>query len=278
MASGMGSVYESGYGEVYKLSYGSVKDNTSFRLGVLQYSILKLLAESGLRQFTLSEIWKTLKVDRRRIHQAITYLVRRGVVARIARGLYRLLVDPWELLGRAVIQGPNGRGVKDNHDTTPSVRAAQSLDIAVAGLFFDNVRGVTLSGSYVHGDRGGVLGRGDLVRFSRVSYAEVAVATGTSLFEGLGVLVVYYRCKRAGLFVVCSDWVEWRPPKGFFKQHSVVDAVNIVRSKVLPYGFGLLGRAAVIAGAKADRFRAALYGLARSLYLVVRRGSGVYWG
>jgi biotin operon repressor len=132
VSTGMSHVYENG-DEAYKLSDGSVKD-TSFRVGALQYSILKLLAEHGLRQFTLHELWKALGVDRRRVYQAILYLVRRGVMVRIARGLYRLLVDPWELLGRAVIQGPNGRGVKDNHGTTPSMRAKPSLDIAVAGL------------------------------------------------------------------------------------------------------------------------------------------------
>jgi hypothetical protein len=254
--------------EGYRLNGESVKDNPSFRLGALQYQILKLLAESGLRQFTLSEIWKTLKVDRRRIHQAITYLVRRGVVARIARGLYRLLVDPWELLSRAVVQGPNGKSVKDNHGTRSVGRVVSG--VSGVGLCFDNVRGFTWVGSYVSGDRGGVLGRGDLGGFARVSYAEVSVATGTSLFDGLGVLVVYYKCKWRGLEYVCSDWVEWRPPSGFYKQHGIVDAVSVYRSRVLPYGFGLIGRAASIVGAPVERLRAAVYGLARSVYLALR--------
>jgi hypothetical protein len=122
----------------------------------------------------------------------------------------------------------------------------------------------------VGGDRGGVLGRGDLVRFSRVSYAEVSVATGTGLFEGLGVFVVYYACKWYGLEFVCSDWVEWRPPSGFYRQRSVVEAVNVFRSRVLPYVFGLAGRSGVVVGAGLERFRAALYGLARQLYLALR--------
>jgi hypothetical protein len=260
--------------EAYIGSGGSVKD-TSFRLGALQYRILRLLAEQGLRQFTLQELWKLLKVDRRRVHQAIVYLVRRGVIARVARGLYRLLVDPWELLGRAIVQGPNGRGVKDSDGTrSGAVRAGARYSDGVVGLFFDNVRGVTLGGSYVPGDRGGVLGRGDLGRFSRLSYAEVSVATGTSLFEGLGSLVVYFKCKWHGRGYICSDWVEWRPPSGFYKQYSVVEAVSVFRSRVLPYGFGLLGRAAGVAGAPLGRLRGSLYGLARGLYLALRSGSG----
>jgi hypothetical protein len=259
-------VYEDG-DEAYKLSNESVKDKT--RVGALQYSILKLLAESGLRQFTLAEIWRTLKVDRRRIHQAVEHLMRRGIVARITRGLYRLLVDPWELLQRAIVQGPGS--VKDNHDTRSAGARVASLAVdMVAGLFFDNVRGCTFAGSYVAGDRGRVLSREDLGRFAEISYAEVSVATGTRLFEGLGSVTIYFKCKGFGLEVVCSDWVEWRPPSGFYKQHSVVDAVNLFRSRVLPYAFGLVGRSGVIVRAPIERFRAALYGLARSIYLALR--------
>jgi hypothetical protein len=256
--------------EAYRLNGESVKDNSPTRLGAQEYQILKLLAESGLRQFTPSEIWKTLKVDRRRIHQAITYLARRGIVARVARGLYRLLLDPWELLGRAVIQGPNARSVKDNYDTRSAGRATTTISSVGVGLYFDNVRGYTLAGSYIAGDRGRVLGREDLGRFVKISYSELGVATGTSLFDGLGSVTIYFDCKAEGPHTICSDWIEWRPPKGFYRQYSVVEAVNILRFKVLPYGFGLVGRAASIVRAPADRFRAALYGLARQLYLALR--------
>jgi biotin operon repressor len=268
------SGHSQGYGlsdEAYIGEGESVKDKT--RVGALQYSILKLLAETGLRQFTLQELWKALNIDRRRVHQAIVYLLRRGVVARVARGLYRLLVDPWELLSNAIIQGPNGKSVKDSHDTRLFARAGGRFVDCVAGLFFDNVRGYTLAGGYVSGDRGRVLSREDLGRFASISYAEVSVATGTRLMEGLGSITIYFKCKGFGLEVVCSDWVEWRPPSGFYKQHSVVDAVNLFRSRVLPYAFGLVGRSGVIVRAPVERFRAALYGLARQLYLVIRPSS-----
>jgi hypothetical protein len=213
-----------------------------------------------------------LKVDRRRVHQAIVYLLRRGIVARVARGLYRLLVDPWELLSNAIIQGPNGRGVKDSDGTRSGVRAS---DVSVvAGLFFDNVRGYTCAGSYVHGDRGRVLGRGDLGWFARISYSEVSVATGTKLFDGLGSVTIYFDCKAVGPRMVCSDWVEWRPPSGFYSGRSVVEAVNVYRGRVLPYAFGLVARSGVVVGAGLERFRVALYGLARQLYLAVRPRPG----
>lgn len=120
------------------------------------------------------------------------------------------------------------------------------------------------------GDRGRVLGREDLGRFAEISYAEVGVATGTRLFEGLGVLVVYFKCKGYGPRQICGDWVEWRPPSGFYDEHSVVEAVGVFRSRVLPYAFGLVGRSGVVAGAGLERFRSSLYGLARRVYLALR--------
>jgi hypothetical protein len=258
--------------EAYIGSGEGVKERASFRAGRVQYKLLRWLAESGLRRFNLTEAAKGIGEDARRVYQAIAYLIKRGILAREARGWYRVLADPWELLQRVVVQGPNAwsvkKGVKENHDTrSVAVRAG---GISGVGLFFDNVRGVTWAGGYVHGDRGRVLGRGDLVRFARVSYAEVSVAAGTRLFDGLGVLVVYYACKWRGLGLVCSDWVEWRPPRGFYKQYSIVDAVNLYRSKVLPYAFGLTARAAAVVGAPVGRLRSSLYGLARQVYLALR--------
>ncbi len=249
-----------------------VKEKAGFRAGRVEYKLLCWLAESGLRRFNLTEAAREIGEDARRVYQAVAYLIKRSIFAREARGWYRILVDPWELLQRIIVQGPNARsvkeGVKENHGTRSAGRAGGMS--GVVGLFFDNVRGYAWSGSYVHGDRGGVLGRGDLGRFARVGYGEVSVATGTGLFEGLGVLVVYYACKWYGLEYVCSDWVEWRPPRGFYKRHSIVDAVSLYRSKVLPYAFGLVARAATVVRAPVDRLRVALHGLARSVYLALR--------
>jgi hypothetical protein len=201
------------------------------------------------------------------------------VVARLKRGWYKLLVDPWEFLQRIVVQGPNSSkagGVKESDGTrSVGVRVGDECGGGVVGLFFDNVRGLDVSGGRVPGDRGRVLGREDLGRFSEIGYAEVGVATGTRLFEGLGVLVVYFKCKAYGPYTVCSDWVEWRPPRGFYKKHSVVDAVNVVRSKVLPYGFGLVARAAGVVGAPVEKLRSALHGLARQVYLALRPKPGL---
>ena len=260
--------------EGYRLNGESVKESSGFRAGWVQTVLTKHLAQQGVREFNLTITARELGIDVRRLYQAVVYLLRRRIVAKIKPGWYRFLVDPWELLKNIVVQGPNSSkagGVKENHGTRSTGRAGV---VSTAGLFFDNVRGVTWSGSYVPGDRGRVLGRGDLGRFVRISYSELAVATGTRLFDGLGSLTVYFDCKDSGPHTICSDWVEWRPPKGFYKQHSIVDAVNIFRSKVLPYAFGLAARSGVIAKANLERFKATLYGLARQVYLAIRPRPG----
>ena len=77
-----------------------------------------------------------------------------------------------------------------------------------------------------------------------------------------------------GAYEVCSDWVEWRPSSGFYGRRSVVDGVGVFRSRVLPYGFGLVARASDIIGVSVDRLRSSLYGLARRLYLGLRSRPG----
>jgi len=275
-------VYNGDEPEAY-IGYGEgVKENTGFRAGRVEYKLLRWLAETGLRRFNLTEAARGIGEDARRVYQAIAYLIKRSIFAREARGWYRILVDPWELLQRIIVQGPNARSVKEsvkeNHGTRSAVRGGGCCG-GVVGLFFDNVRGCTLAGGYVRGDRGGggrgrVLGRGDLGRFARISYSEVTVATGTRLFDGLGSVTIYFGCKASGPHTICSDWVEWRPPSGFYKHHSIVEAVSLYRSRVLPYGFGLVARAGVIVKAGFERFRSSLYGLARQVYLALRPGDG----
>jgi hypothetical protein len=270
-------MHNGGGSGAYIGSGGGVKENTSFRVGRIQYKLLSWLASTGLRRFNLTEAAREIGEDARRIYQAVAYLVKRTVLAREARGWYRVLVDPWELLKNVVVQGPNARSVKEsvkeNHGTRSEGRVVVVVS-GVAGLFFDNVRGYVWSGGYVGGDRGRVLGWEDLGRFARISYVEVSVATGTGLFEGLGSVTIYFGCKGFGPRTICSDWVEWRPPSGFYEGHSVVDAASLFRSRVLPYAFGLVARAAGIAGAPVERLRSALQGLARGVYLALRPGPG----
>jgi hypothetical protein len=268
--------------EAYIGNLEGVKENTGFRAGWVGAKLLEHLALTGAREFNLTITAREIGVDVRRLYQTVVYFIKRHIVAKVRRGWYRILVDPWELLQRIVVQGPNAwkaregvreGGVKENHGTRSVVRVTA---MSAVGLFFDNVRGYTVAGGYIRGDRGEGGGRGrvisreGLVRFERISYAEVSVATGTGLFEGLGSVTIYFDCKSSGPHTVCSDWVEWRPPSGFYRRHSVVEAVNVFRSRVLPYAFGLIARSGVVVGAPVEKFRAAVHGLARRLYLALR--------
>ena len=91
--------------EAYKGNGGGVKESTGFRAGWVQARLLEYLALAGAREFNLTIVAREIGVDVRRLHQAVTYFIRRHVMARIRRGWYRLLVNPWELLQRAIVQG-----------------------------------------------------------------------------------------------------------------------------------------------------------------------------
>jgi predicted DNA-binding transcriptional regulator len=286
-----------GVGEGYKADVPGAKgtSSASVRLGELEYLILRFLVESGLTRFRPGEISRAfnLRDKSRRVCDALRRLIRRGMVAREpnSRGYYKLLMPLEklaELLTKAIVQGPTSKvngAVKGSDGTSPlAVPACNSTSIfpvavfgsrstaGVVGVFLDNVRGFTVSGSYVSGDRGGLLSFGDLARFSRVSYAELAVLTGTSLLEGLGVITMYYWCGWVGGVYACSDKVEWWPPSGLIKSVGVLEARRLLVNRVLPVGFGLVARALEVAGSPLKRVRAAFDGLARSLYRRLRCG------
>ncbi len=121
--------------EAYKSNDWSIKENTSFRIGVLEYTILRYVVEHGLKQFTLGELARDLKVDVRRVFDALTRLRSRNIVARVERGLYRLLIRLLisieglaELLTKAIIQGPGVRGgVKESDDTRPYLTSISNI-------------------------------------------------------------------------------------------------------------------------------------------------------
>jgi len=260
--------------EVYKLSREVVKEVTSIYIGPIGYSIIEYCVETGVYTFTPAHIVEYLiakgyarREDKeklhKRVHDAIKRLMSRGLVARISYGWYKLLLDPGRVNLRVALLPSLARvrdAVKEAHGTRePHGRG-------VGGVFLDNVRGWR-GGVFVGGDRGRVLGFGDLVFFNRVSYSEFAVATGTDLLEGLGLIAIYYACKSGpGGRVVCSDWVEWRPPRGFVKRFGVFNVWRFFVNVILPRVFGLISRACVIAGVPFKYARRFIWRYARGLY------------
>lgn len=182
------------------------KSRTVLRLGSQEYRVLSRVFELGLRVFRPSDLG--LDMDRRRLHDVLKRLVARGILARVGRGVYLVCSD----LARVLVG-------KDSDGT----RGPQGVGVDVSGPYLDNVRGYTLSGRYVGGDRGRVRLLSELVFFDSVSYAEV-------LYRVRGLRV-------DGQLVVYGDGdgvrVEWRPPRGFVKRGGVGSAMRMYWEAVL---------------------------------------------
>jgi len=241
-----------------------------FWIGDNEYGILRYCLENGLTSFTLKEVAQFLEVDVRRAHDALKRLMKRGWVEKPlvrvkvvkdgkeewvlkpARGLYRLTVDPTEILSKYRVhrrsESMTGkikkylRNLKQKATqklkqikTSFSQGKGQDSRVASVGVWwggfgvvrpvvsgwrFDNVRGFVGCG-YVGGDRGRVLGWRDLSLFDSLSYLEVQ-----RLVDGVGVV--------DGLLAIYTNWgqdgrgirVEWRPPKGFVKRNGVEGSVR----------------------------------------------------
>jgi len=254
--------------------------NETIRVGPLQGLVFEYCLYYG-RRFQPSHIVNFI-VERgfsngvgrvkllRYVHWAVKRLLRRGIVRKVAWGLYELVGDFDGYVGKIKPVRVPSSVRNETNGTRVSVVRGGGRD--VVGLFLDNLRGYTSSG-YVGGDRGAVRGFGDLVFFEHVSYSEFAVGLGTNLLRGLGQVVLYYSCKEApGVGLVCSDWFEWRPPRGFYKRYGVLEARRVFVNRVVPLVFGLSGRAGVIVKSPFKALVNVVHGLARSLYYRFRRG------
>lgn len=217
----------------------SVKDNTSEWVGDLQHIILKTVMEEGLQdRFMLSDIWKKLGLDRRRVHDSINKMLRRGLIEKIARGIYRLTEKGMEILLNAPIRKLS-RSVKDKHES----RRASAVGLAIKaggrpgflGVYFDNVMWYGFDGRFHR------LGRGFLMRAfppsRKISYFEV-----TGVVEGLrvdGVFVIYMNDEDRARHGVDAVRFEWRPPRRLVKRVGV-DTARDYNKVVLQVFRGIL--------------------------------------
>lgn len=219
---GLGSVHDPGSssGSSSVGDAGSSGCVRRVRVGVLEYSVLSFLAERGLRRFLLCELSRGLGRDRRIIHRAVQGLVRKGIVRRVARGLYEVVVRLEDLSFDFAGRGAKSRAVDRGF------RLFRLVDRPL--VLFDNVRGYTLSWRYVGGDRRVRLSFVDMVNMRDVRYAEVGVLLPTEdSFRGS--LVIYNNRS----FVSDLDGevkfkrgvvIEWRPPAGYYDGRGLVDA------------------------------------------------------
>gem|GEM_PF-6019100 len=208
-------------------------------LGPLEHAVLSRVLELGLSVFRPRELG--LGVDRRRVWDALQRLVRRGVLERVSRGVYRVVADLGQVLGLRVRRLPGKDRAGEGDGTRGAVGAwCGSAGFAgaggsrprscglyrcglcgVEGPFLDNVRGVSVSGRVVRGDRGRVRRLSELVFFEGVSYAEVLYRVRGAWFPGH--LVLYSNALQDGEAVR----VEWRPPRGYVKRNGLGSAIRM---------------------------------------------------
>ena len=184
----------------------------------LQRRILSVLAAAG-RSMYLREIAEVLHRDKRRVHDALKRLLRRGLVQRLTGGRYRVPPElRHEVLGflsgrrtpgRSIHTPGRGAGSKDGDGTgvpraARAVRAARGFAGSVS-VRLDNVRGWRGS-LYYAGDRFGDREPGFLGLLDRVSYFEVSLKWEASRNE---VFIAVYYSGREG-----AVKVEFRPYRG----------------------------------------------------------------
>ncbi|RLB79545.1 MAG: hypothetical protein DRH17_13620 [Deltaproteobacteria bacterium] len=211
----------------YKVSTGngSGKDRTIW-LGPRERQVLSRILELGLRIFKPSDLG--LDIDRRRLNDILRRLVRKGILAKIARGLYQVVADLRKVLALPT-RNINGMKTEVAAKDSDGTRAAAARDgvgdgvvypkrvVYVEGPFLDNLDGYTVSGRRVRGDRGRDRDLSELAFFSRVSYAEILYRVeGVEIF---GALVIYQRNNKVR--------IEWRPPRGFIKRNGVASGLRM---------------------------------------------------
>jgi len=200
--------------DVNKLNSSKVKvdrDITSIasglRLGDVEYKVLSFIVNNILpsrRSFRNEEIWKPLGLTRKRASEVLKQLSEKGFLRKIAWGFYEVsekIIDFMSNIFKVhkISEGKRNKKNNNNNNNDRSSRRKVDRDIprtnplhhvsvdlydysGVKGLsgdyftFLDNVRGVSVSGNYVFGDRGRRLSFIDVsLNLDRVDYAEFGV-------------------------------------------------------------------------------------------------------
>jgi hypothetical protein len=172
------------------------------------------------RTFRLKDLWSELKTDRRVMHEVVNRLVAKGFLRKIRRGIYRIVPEKIQELLKSTIKIIQKRRKRktdkerseelsgfNSPGTSPRDRglgAGCGWGLCVGGggfgggfgsvfLFLDNVRGVSVSGVYRGGDRGGVVSPWLVSEvFERIDYGEFGVfVSDISFVRFPGIIAVY---------------------------------------------------------------------------------------
>ena len=176
------------------------------RLGDIEHKVLSFIVNNILpnrRSFRNEEIWKPLGLRKDTASHVLRQLSEKGFLRKIATGFYEVsekIIDFMSNIFKVHKISEGKRNKKNNNNNNDrSSRRKADLNLSrtnpphrfsvglydysgVKGLsggfylFLDNVRGVSVSGNYVYGDRGRRLSFIDVsLNMNRVDYAEFGV-------------------------------------------------------------------------------------------------------
>jgi len=179
---------------------------SGLRLGDVEYKVLSFIVNNILpnrRSFRNEEIWKPLGLNRKRASEVLKQLSEKGFLRKIAWGFYEVSEKIIDFMSNVfkvhkISEGKRNKKNNNNNNNDRSSRRKVDRDIprtnpphheffvlygcGVKGLsggfylFLDNVRGVSVSGNYIYGDRGRRLSFVDVsLNLDRVDYAEFGV-------------------------------------------------------------------------------------------------------
>jgi len=201
---------------LYKLNSSKVdRDITNIisdlRLGDVEHKVLNYIINNILpnrRFFKNEEIWKPLNLNRKRTSEVLKQLSEKGFLRKIAWGFYEVTEKILDFMSNIfkIYKISEGKKNKKNNINNRLIQRKVDRDISLTSgsvvvfggrsvgggvfccdwlrsvsksvfrVFVDNVRGVSVSGGYVFGDRGCRLSFVDVVlNMERVDYAEFGV-------------------------------------------------------------------------------------------------------
>jgi predicted transcriptional regulator len=195
--------------DIYKLNFVEkihVDHNLSSvvtRLGDREHQVLTFILNNILpsrRMFKTEDVWKSLGIKKDSASRILRQLTEKGFLKRISTGFYEITEKLMDFINGAfkLYRISEGKRNKKNNNNNGSIQRKVdhnlsrtnpphrfSFDLYNYGVggssggyfvFLDNVRGVSVSGNYVYGDRGRRLSFIDVsLNMDRVDYAEFGV-------------------------------------------------------------------------------------------------------
>ena len=231
--------------DIYKLNFVEkihVDHNLSSvvtRLGDREHQVLTFILNNILpsrRMFKTEDVWKSLGIKKDSASRILRQLTEKGFLKRISTGFYEVTEKLMDFINGAfkLYRISEGKKNKKNNNNNGSIQRKVDHNLSLTSpphhdffdlynynvksssgsffVFLDNVRGISVSGNYVYGDRGRRLSFVDVsLNMDRIDYVEFGVKRVVDdIFDSL----------LPGLFVFYSNplvqeiYFEFRPYSG----------------------------------------------------------------